>query len=108
MFGALNRFIARLDSDGPSPTSRDGHGAFGFQVLRNKNADIQLEPWYDFILGINGRQVVQETPFAERFEHALLMWLSGQSRFESVCNRDSELRRSQCGSDSVERQGTSF
>lgn len=58
MFGALNRFISRLDSDGPSQSSRDGHGAFGFQVLRNKNSDIPIEPWYDFIIGINGRQVV--------------------------------------------------
>ena len=57
MFGALNRFISRLDSDSPSPSSRDGH-AFGFQVLRNKNLEIAIEPWYDFIVGINGRQVV--------------------------------------------------
>lgn len=58
MFGALNRFIARLDSDGPATASRDGYGASGFQVLRNKNADIPIEPWYDFIIGINGRQLV--------------------------------------------------
>lgn len=60
MFGALNRFISRLDSDSPSQNSRDGHGAFGFQVLRNKNLDIAIEPWYDYIIGINGRQVVRE------------------------------------------------
>ena len=59
MFGALNRFIARLDADGPSGPSRDGHGAFGFNVLRNKNTDILIEPWYDFIIGINGRQIVR-------------------------------------------------
>ncbi len=58
MFGALNRFISRLDSDGPSKDSRDGYGAFGFQVLRNKNLEIPIEPWYDFVIGINGRQVV--------------------------------------------------
>ncbi len=57
MFGALNRFISRLDSDSPSRDA-DGHGAFGFQVLRNKNVDIPIEPWYDFIIGINGRQIV--------------------------------------------------
>lgn len=58
MFGALNRFISRLDSDDPSQHSREGHGAFGFQVLRNKNLEIPFEPWYDFVIGINGRQVV--------------------------------------------------
>ena len=68
MFGALNRFISRLDSDGPSPNARDGgHGAFGFQVLRNKNADIPIEPWYDFVIGINGRQVVRRPPIDLKF-----------------------------------------
>ena len=57
MFGALNRFISRLDSDAPSQTSRDSYGAFGFQALRNKNNDIPIEPWYDFVIGINGRQI---------------------------------------------------
>lgn len=60
MFGALNRFISRLDADGPPQSSRDSHAAFGFQVLRNKNLDIPIEPWYDFIIGINGRQVVRQ------------------------------------------------
>ena len=59
MFGALNRFISRLDSEGPAPNAREGHGAFGFQVLRNKNLEIPIEPWYDFVIGINGRQVVR-------------------------------------------------
>ena len=58
MFGALNRFISRLDSDGQLPGSRDGYNVFGFQVLRNKNAEIPIEPWYDFIIGINGRPIV--------------------------------------------------
>lgn len=57
MFGALNRFISRLDSDVPSQTSRASQAAFGFQVLRNKNNDIPIEPWYDFVIGINGRQI---------------------------------------------------
>ncbi|KAL9003681.1 MAG: hypothetical protein Q9188_003462 [Gyalolechia gomerana] len=56
MFGALNRFISRLDSESPSQSSRD-RSAYGFQVLRNKNLEISIEPWYDFIVGINGRQV---------------------------------------------------
>ena len=59
VFGALNRFISRLDSDTLSSKSGDGHGAFGFQVLRNKNPEISIEPWFDFTIGINGRQVVQ-------------------------------------------------
>ena len=59
MFGALNRFISRLDSEGPSQSSRGDHSAFGFQVLRNKNQEIPIEPWYDFVIGINGRQVVR-------------------------------------------------
>ncbi|MCJ1363422.1 hypothetical protein MMC16_002529 [Acarospora aff. strigata] len=61
MFGALNRFISRLDSDSPSRDS-DSHGAFGFQVLRNKNDDIPIEPWFDFIIGINGRQIDDPDP----------------------------------------------
>ncbi|CAF9935984.1 hypothetical protein IMSHALPRED_010418 [Imshaugia aleurites] len=65
MFGALNRFISRLDSDAPPQISRDSYSAFGFQVLRNKNSDIPIEPWYDFVIGINGRQI--EEPDAYSF-----------------------------------------
>ena len=65
MFGALNRFISRLDSDSPSQPSRDSRNDFGFQVLRNKNNDIPIEPWYDFIIGINGRQI--EEPDSNSF-----------------------------------------
>ncbi|KAL8737667.1 MAG: hypothetical protein Q9181_001457 [Wetmoreana brouardii] len=61
MFGALNRFISRLDSESPSQSSRD-RSAYGFQVLRNKNLEIPIEPWYDFIVGINGRQVDNPDP----------------------------------------------
>jgi hypothetical protein len=56
MFNALNRFISRLDSDSPSQNSN--HGAFGFQVLRNKSLELAIEPWFDFIVGINGRMLV--------------------------------------------------
>ena len=56
MFNALNRFISRLDSD--SPAHDRNHGAFGFQVLRNKNPELGIEPWFDFIVGINGRMIV--------------------------------------------------
>lgn len=56
MFNALNRLISRLD-ESPSRNSTS-HDGFGFQVLRNKDADLPIEPWFDFIVGINGRQVV--------------------------------------------------
>lgn len=60
MFGALNRFIGRLDSDVGSQ-SRHGHddNSYGFQVLRNKNPELPLEPWFDFIVGINGHPIVR-------------------------------------------------
>lgn len=57
MFASLNRFISRLDSD---PNERPGltSDSSGFQCLRNKNPEIPIEPWFDFIVGINGRQIV--------------------------------------------------
>lgn len=62
MFGALNRFISRLDSDGQSLHSSTNPKAVGFQVLRNKNEDIAIEPWYDFVIGINGRPIDSPDP----------------------------------------------
>ena len=56
MFNALNRFISRLDSDSPAQGST--HLAFGFQVLRNASLELGIEPWFDFIVGINGRMLV--------------------------------------------------
>jgi hypothetical protein len=64
MFGALNRFISRLDSDSPTQSSRNGQSASGFQVLRNKNLEIPIEPWYDYVSGINGRQIVDQPPLS--------------------------------------------
>ncbi|KAJ5984153.1 hypothetical protein N7481_006252 [Penicillium waksmanii] len=63
MFGALNRFIGRLDGE-PSQQSRAGpsDSAFGFQVLRNKDKEIPLEPWFDFIVGINGHAIEDPDP----------------------------------------------
>lgn len=59
MFGALNRFIGRLDGEpGPQPRSGPGDNAFGFQVLRNTDPELPLEPWFDFIVGINGHTIV--------------------------------------------------
>lgn len=59
MFGALNRFIGRLDGE-PIQQPRNGpsDNAFGFQVLRNKDPELPLEPWFDFIVGINGHPIV--------------------------------------------------
>jgi hypothetical protein len=57
MFNALNRFISRLDGD-PAPAAKENHGAFGFQVLRNTNLQLPIEPWFDFVVGINGRMIV--------------------------------------------------
>lgn len=59
MFGVLNRFIGHLDGE-PAQQPRNGpsDNAFGFQVLRNKDAELPLEPWFDFIVGINGHPIV--------------------------------------------------
>ncbi|KAF2266203.1 hypothetical protein CC78DRAFT_492326 [Lojkania enalia] len=61
MFGALNRFIARLDA-APDEQQSATHGAFGFQVLKNTNQEVPLEPWFDFIIGINGRTIDNPDP----------------------------------------------
>lgn len=61
MFGALNRFIGRLDSD-PSQQNANNDGednTYGFQVLRNTKPDVPLEPWFDFIIGINSHMIVR-------------------------------------------------
>ena len=58
MFASLNRFISRLDSE-PADNSGLGRGTAGFQVLRNKNPEIPLQPWFDVVVGINGRQIVR-------------------------------------------------
>ncbi|KAK1754883.1 GRASP55/65 PDZ-like domain-containing protein [Echria macrotheca] len=61
MFNALNRIISRLDGDAPS-APRDTHGGFGFQVLRNTNLQLAVEPWFDFVVGINGRMIDDSDP----------------------------------------------
>ncbi|KAL1303315.1 hypothetical protein AAFC00_006719 [Neodothiora populina] len=63
VFGALNRFISRLDSDPQAQRQQSGaQGAYGFHVLRNNNAELPLEPWFDFIIGINGRTLDSSDP----------------------------------------------
>ena len=63
MFGALNRFIARLDSD-PQIEQQKTHtgNAYGFQVLRNGDPNLRLEPWFDFVIGINGHNIDNSDP----------------------------------------------
>ncbi len=56
MFNALNRFISRLDGEA-QPHQKEGPG-FGFQVLRNANLELAIEPWFDYVVGINGRMIV--------------------------------------------------
>lgn len=64
MFGAINRFIARLDTDPPPPASHAGpnDSSYGFQVLRNTDAGLPIEPWFDFIVGINGHVIDEPDP----------------------------------------------
>ncbi|KAF7197792.1 hypothetical protein HII31_00881 [Pseudocercospora fuligena] len=67
MFGALNRFISRLDSDpnavaGARSSQSSSGGHYGFQILRNTNSQISLEPWFDFIIGINGHNIENPDP----------------------------------------------
>lgn len=61
MFGALNRFISRLDAD-PNAQKPSSTGAYGFQVLRNTDTNLSLDPWFDFIIGINGRTIDSPEP----------------------------------------------
>ncbi|KAF4472759.1 hypothetical protein FALBO_344 [Fusarium albosuccineum] len=61
MFNALNRFISRLDGDVQQQRQQE-RGSFGFQVLRNTNLDLAVEPWFDFIVGINGRPIDNPEP----------------------------------------------
>ena len=60
MFGALNRFIGRLDSEPArqNASQNPGDNTFGFQVLKNSNKELALEPFFDFIIGINGHLLV--------------------------------------------------
>lgn len=62
MFGALNRFISRLDATPTESQQSSVGGAFGFQVLRNTNQEVPLEPWFDYIIGINGRTIENPEP----------------------------------------------
>ncbi|KAI0818256.1 GRASP55/65 PDZ-like domain-containing protein [Xylaria sp. FL0064] len=60
MFNALNRYLSRLDGDS-RPQQNEGQG-YGFQVLRNTNLELGVEPWFDFVVGINGRMIDNPEP----------------------------------------------
>lgn len=62
MFGVLNRFISRLDSDPNVPTKGSTSSTYGFQVLRNNDTNLALDPWFDFVIGINGRTIDNGDP----------------------------------------------
>ncbi|GIC88247.1 putative Golgi reassembly stacking protein [Aspergillus udagawae] len=62
MFGALNRFIGLDTEPVQHPRTPTGDNAFGFQVLRNKDPELPLEPWFDFIVGINGHPIEDPDP----------------------------------------------
>ncbi|POS80864.1 golgi reassembly stacking protein [Diaporthe helianthi] len=61
MFNALNRFMSRLDGEDPRQKQHQ-QGLFGFQVLRNTNLQLAIEPWFDFVVGINGRMLDDPSP----------------------------------------------
>lgn len=71
MFNALNRFMSRLDGDTPQHRRQQDAGSFGFQVLRNTNLELSIEPWFDFIVGINGRPIDNPDPslFAQEIQN---------------------------------------
>jgi hypothetical protein len=65
VFGALNRFISRLDAPSPTPnepSSSPSSTTYGFHVLRNTNPSLALDPWFDYIIGINSRTLDNPSP----------------------------------------------
>jgi hypothetical protein len=62
MFNVLNRFISKLDATPIDEQQSSVSGSYGFQVLRNVNQEVPLEPWFDSIIGINGRTIENPDP----------------------------------------------
>ena len=59
--------MSRLDGGDQQQQRQQERGSFGFQVLRNTNLELNVEPWFDFIVGINGRPIVRSTyPVCQR------------------------------------------
>lgn len=71
MFGAFNRFIGLEAEPAQQPRSSTADNSFGFQVLRNKDPEVPLEPWFDFIIGINGRLIVRLLSILGRISNLL-------------------------------------
>jgi len=83
MFGALNRFISRLDAAPLNEEQQSAtNGAYGFQVLRNANQEVPLEPWFDFVIGINGRTIVCMIPSDSRAAAQETKELESQENYE--------------------------
>ncbi|EDU45821.1 golgi reassembly stacking protein 1 [Pyrenophora tritici-repentis Pt-1C-BFP] len=81
VFGALNRFISRLDAAPLNEEHQSAtNGAYGFQVLRNTNLEVPLEPWFDYVIGINGRTIVSYSNWGKgKKEHVILLtWIVEQ------------------------------
>ena len=74
MFNALNRFISRLDGD-PQGQKESSHGAFGFQVLRNTNLELNIEPWFDFIVGEVGIATLLIEEDEMYWRHVYAVWV---------------------------------
>ena len=60
MFNALNRFMSRLDGGDPQQRQQE-QGSFGFQVLRNTNLQLAVEPWFRLHCG-NQWEANRENP----------------------------------------------
>lgn len=105
MFGALNRFIGRLDAE-PAQQPRNGpsDNAFGFQVLRNKDAELPLEPWFDFVIGINGHLIVGTVQTDTRASTKTTR--TGRPRPQSIRDRNPQLRWRKCLARYLERKGS--
>lgn len=90
MFGALNRLISRLDAE-PQEQKSGIQGAYGFQVLRNNNLELPIEPWFDFIIGINGRTIVRAYLTSTVRSAVWLTARQGQPRSKSLRGRSAKL-----------------
>ena len=103
MFNALNRFISRLDGE-PVPAAKENHGTFGFQVLRNSNLQLAIEPWFDFVVGINGRMIVRIYRLAMFYPEKLTDH-PGRLRPRALRPRGAQLRRQLRHAWPLEREG---
>ena len=105
MFNVLNKFISRLDSDSAPqpPTQSAGDSSYGFQVLRNTNKDLPIEPWFDFIIGINGHFIVRVRVIG--LLESNTDEPPGKPPSRPLCDRSPELRRIISIARPLERKG---